>query len=506
MFKHSFTIYVTVGVLALAGISYGVIDYNSSPSYNLIAVQRGTVIREASASGKVESPTHIDLHFKNSGRVTAKFVNTGDSVVAGQTLLRQDSRELSAQLQELNAGVDVQKAQLAQALAGASVEDIRLAETAVINALRAIKDAEAGLKKSIQDTYTKSDDAVRTKADVVFTNPRADNPQINFIINNTQLELKTESQREKIEGLLKNWSSSLKESTEDLETLVELSEENLSEVVRLLDYIAQSLNTHVAGLSETTLENWKASVSTARSNVNSVAATLSNKTEALASAQGALISAEDALAQAKAPIRKEDIELYQAQIRQAEASVARVRANLADTNLIAPVGGVITATEVNVGEIITPSVAAVSLAPSGMLQIKLNVSENNIVGVSVGQKTRITLDAFGNDTEWIGTVVAIDPAETIVGGAVYYQTTVVFDDVDERVRSGMTANVWVVIATREDVLFIPASALKKKGAVTYVEVYTSDSIEERVVETGITGKSGVIEILSGLEENEQIVT
>ena len=501
-------------VWAVAVIIIGVVGYlfyahSSKPTYTAVPVIRGAIVQEASASGKVEPRVQVDLHFKNSGRLIARTVDVSDRVDAGDILARQDTRELEAQLQEVEAGVDVQKARLAQLLAGTSDEDIRLAETAVANAQQTVLDARESVTEAIQDAYTKADDAVRTKADVIFTDPHAADPQVSFVVNNQSVEHNVELQRKTVETALKSWNAlrSQLSTSADLEADVTDSQQYLQQVTSLLDYVAQALNAHVSGVTSTTLDAWKASISTARTNINTTASALVIAAEALKSAKGALVSAQDALSIKKAPARSADVALKEAEIRAAEAKIGLIEAQIGETRLVAPSEGTVTKVDGEVGEIVGPEREVVSLTPKGALQIKLNVSENNIAGVQPGQQVRITLDAFTDGIEWQGTVVAVDPAETVVGGAVYYQTTVLFNEEDDRIKSGMTANAWVITAMKDRALFIPASAIEDRDGVKYVRVMNQEGgVVERRIETGITGKQGVIEVVSGLSEGEPVMT
>ncbi|MBU2081949.1 hypothetical protein KKH14_00790, partial [Patescibacteria group bacterium] len=120
---------------------------------------------------------------------------------------------------------------------------------------------------------------------------------------------------------------------------------------------------------------------------------------------------------------------------------------------------------------------------------------------------------FDANVEWAGKIVKIDPAETVKGGAIYYKTTVFFDKEDKRIRSGMTANIWVKTASKENALYIPLNAIKEKRGkeptdsrlYPYVEVLEGNQIKEKEVQTGMKGENGMIEIISGLNEGEQII-
>jgi multidrug efflux pump subunit AcrA (membrane-fusion protein) len=157
------------------------------------------------------------------------------------------------------------------------------------------------------------------------------------------------------------------------------------------------------------------------------------------------------------------------------------------------------------GEVATANTVIASILPLVALQIKVNVSEDNIVNVKTGQRVDIELDAFGGDSHFFGTVTQIDPQQTIVGGAVYYQATVVFDQNYEGILPGMTANVTITTATKNNVLLAPASALQQIGGKYYAQVLKEKTAIQTMVQAGISGASSV-EIISGLADGDQVVT
>lgn len=110
----------------------------------------------------------------------------------------------------------------------------------------------------------------------------------------------------------------------------------------------------------------------------------------------------------------------------------------------------------------------------------------------------------------MGMVVDVEPAETEISGVVYYKTTVQLDLEEENaegVRPGMTANVKIVSNTKPGVLVLPRRAVLRNGR-EYVRVLTNEkgAYEERDVTTGLQGDDGLIEIISGLKEGEEVVT
>jgi len=122
----------------------------------------------------------------------------------------------------------------------------------------------------------------------------------------------------------------------------------------------------------------------------------------------------------------------------------------------------------------------------------------------------VTLDAFGDDVHFDGAVVSIEPGETEISGVVYYKTKVLMDDYPDRpVKSGMTANVNINTDRQDGVLVLPRRAVIFKDAKKIVRVLTNKEkveFEEREVTTGLEGNDGLVEILSGLQKGEEVIT
>ncbi len=145
-----------------------------------------------------------------------------------------------------------------------------------------------------------------------------------------------------------------------------------------------------------------------------------------------------------------------------------------------------------------------SLIPDAKLQVDVNLSEGNVGGVRAGQPVSISLDAFP-DASWQGTVAKVDPAQTIVGGAVYYKTKVLFSVPDDRVKPGMTANVLIETGSASSTLVVPASAVQTSGTSTVAVRIENGKTINRNVTTGLKSRNGLVEITSGLSEGQEVV-
>jgi HlyD family secretion protein len=93
------------------------------------------------------------------------------------------------------------------------------------------------------------------------------------------------------------------------------------------------------------------------------------------------------------------------------------------------------------------------------MQIDANVAEGDIGGVEVGQNVDFTVDAFMNRT-FHGQVVQIRNAPITVQNVVTYDTVISVNNADLKLKPGMTANVSIIVAERDDALKIPNAALR----------------------------------------------
>jgi HlyD family secretion protein len=215
-------------------------------------------------------------------------------------------------------------------------------------------------------------------------------------------------------------------------------------------------------------------------------------------------AAAAALAQMRAAVRLVDRAPLDAAIAQARVAAESAAANVSKTEIRAPTDGVVTDIAINVGELAAAKAVAISML-STHYEIEADIPEVDVAKVRVGQTVDITLDALGMDTHLPGTVLSVNPAETVIQDIVYYKMRVVFSKDLEVVKPGMTANVTVDTNRKTDVLAIPLRAVQEKGTDRIVRVFENEQPEDRVVKLGLRGDGGLVEILSGLGEGEMVI-
>lgn len=192
--------------------------------------------------------------------------------------------------------------------------------------------------------------------------------------------------------------------------------------------------------------------------------------------------------------------------RSARTAVESARVVLTDTALRAPFAGTVTAVEVRVGEVAPAGTTVVTMQSFGPPDIVFDIPESDAVKLKVGQTGSVTFDAYGEDLRFTVTLVDLAPAATLVEGVPTFRATFALETDDERLKSGMTATITVRAAERRDVLAVPQRALTRRDGRTFVRVLQENQqIEEREVSLGLTGSDGMVEIVRGLTQGEQVV-
>lgn len=157
------------------------------------------------------------------------------------------------------------------------------------------------------------------------------------------------------------------------------------------------------------------------------------------------------------------LEVSAAQIKQAQALLDTADLDLKYTVIRSPVNGIVIARNVEVGQTVTagfttPNIFLIALDLTKM-QVDTNVSESDIGGIREGQEAVFTVDTYPR-VEFQGIVRQIRNAPIIVQNVVTYDVVIEVDNRDLRLKPGMTANVSITVARKDDVLMVPNAAFR----------------------------------------------
>lgn len=180
-------------------------------------------------------------------------------------------------------------------------------------------------------------------------------------------------------------------------------------------------------------------------------------------AQGIVAQSDLDTAESEARQAEAQIALADAAVRSAEARLAEARVNLDYTRIVSPVDGVVVSRSVSVGQTVaasfqTPTLFNVATTLTKM-EVSASVSESDIGGVAVAQDATFTVDAYPG-SPFRGRVKQVRNSPVNVQNVVTYDVLISVDNEDLRLKPGMTANVSITTARRDDAVRIPTAALR----------------------------------------------
>ena len=191
-----------------------------------------------------------------------------------------------------------------------------------------------------------------------------------------------------------------------------------------------------------------------------------------------------------------------AQIRRTEGLLSQSRDQLSKTTIVAPMDGIVSSLSSEVGERVvgTGSFAGTEImriANLDDMEVRVNVNENDVVNVKVGDKARITIDAYPN-RRFSGSVKEIASAARTTGQftqeeVTNFQVKVRIEDKDLRIRPGMSANVDIETKTVENVVAVPIQAVtvrSREGSKTIDQL--ASEREKKTKETQGEGAAAAV--------------
>jgi macrolide-specific efflux system membrane fusion protein len=273
------------------------------------------------------------------------------------------------------------------------------------------------------------------------------------------------------------------------------------------------------------------SVSNAEASLSNVTAQRAAATASLTEAQlgfertqrlfdgGAASKADYDAAEARLANARASLAAANAQIRQANLSLNTAQTNLGYTRIVAPMDGTVVAIVTEEGQTVNANQSAptiVMLAQLDKMTVSAEISEADIAKVTEGQEVYFT--TLGDSgTRHYAELRTVAPAPSSIettssasssssASAVYYNGLFDVDNADGKLRTGMTAQVNIVLASARDAITVPASALERRGREGYFArvVKENGEIEQRAVKVGIS-TSVMAQVTEGLQPGEKVV-
>lgn len=187
----------------------------------------------------------------------------------------------------------------------------------------------------------------------------------------------------------------------------------------------------------------------------------------------------------------------------ADAALEQAQTQLNNCTITSPINGVVGSVNLSLGDNSSLQSPAVVVSDSSRLETEIMVSESEVSYITTGSDVEIDIRA-ASDKPFKGKVESVS---TVPDSAKRnYAVKIVMDNPENRVRSGMFAEVQVDTISKKDVLYIPVSAVIPTGGREIVYTVDKDQrARELEVQSGIRNDN-YVEIVKGLQAGQEVIT
>ncbi len=216
-------------------------------------------------------------------------------------------------------------------------------------------------------------------------------------------------------------------------------------------------------------------------------------------AQRTVSEAQLSAAQSAVQSVQGDVERIQAQKKEAEAAVAQAQVMLSYTEIRAPFNGVVIQKKLDVGDMAIPGQPLFVVETASKPQLFAYIPETFVPRLKVGQRMNVQIDSLHKT--FLGEIAEIEPKADPSTRTVLVKVNL---SPHPDLVSGLYGKLLVPYGTYR-VLVIPEKALREIGQLSLVDVLNREGYPERRFVTTGEHHDGMVEILSGLEEDEEVV-
>ena len=227
-------------------------------------------------------------------------------------------------------------------------------------------------------------------------------------------------------------------------------------------------------------------------------------------AQGALTAAKIAYTSAqlsydnvKAQNTDADIQAQQSAVSTAQSALEIAQLIYDSITVRSPAAGVVAEIAVNVGDLISPSTALMTVIDPDPMWLQAQVNENDMVQLKLGQTATVTPAGYP-DLFIKGKVTQIDLHAQVQANVSVFTATIEVPNKDGKLLWGMNADAEIAVLSLNSVLTLPVAAIKTSNGASTVTIIDGGQMVSWDVQTGATDGTKT-QILAGLDEGSEVV-
>jgi HlyD family secretion protein len=494
--KKSVKTLAIVALVAAAAVGgylrFRTTQVSASEAPTTASVQRGSLSATVAGAGNIRAHQTADLSFGQSGTVKAINVAVGNRVKTGDLLAELDTADLELSLRNAEVGLKNAQDTLAQAENPNTEQDISNARAALASAQAAYDKVAAGASASELTTAQAAVASAQAAYDAAVKSAgTSDSSLVSAAATFEKARIAVQQAQAAYDKISWRGDAAATSQAQDLQSAT-------------IDY--DSAKAAYDAAAATADSDAKSKVASAAATLQSAKTTLADlkgqvTASDLAAAQATLTQAQNNLDELLSGPDAVSLDIARNGVETAQIAVEQATLALQQAQIVAPFDGMITAVDAVVGQ--AASGAAVTIADLDNLEVVVDMSEVDVNQLRTGQQVEITLDAL-TDVTLQGTVTQIAPAGLLSSGVVNYPVTVALAKTAEGVKTGMTANLSIIVDQRDDVLMVPNRAVRTVNRQKVVTLWTNGQQIQTPVQTGLNNDT-MTEITSGVNEGDVVV-
>ncbi|MBI2048596.1 MAG: efflux RND transporter periplasmic adaptor subunit [Parcubacteria group bacterium] len=322
------------------------------------------------------------MYTQKSGQVTRVNKRLGDRVAAGEAIAEIENAAERAALLSAQGGYEAAKASQS------------ISATSAAGAETSLASAEAAARNTLASAYASVDNAVRTTADSMISNPESARPVFNIQSKNSQLPVNIVNKRIALSPVLNREANAPRNlAGTALREEIQRTQAEVRTALSLLDDLVGALNLGIATYDTTDAEI-AAFLTSATGARTTLLATASGLTSALDSLDAKTTAVEIAQKSSESGGSTE-VTTSQAAVKQAEGALAAARANYEKSIIRSPISGTLNALHISRGDFVQMNVPAAEVANNGALEVVTQVTEADAREIIVGTKVSLDKNAVG---------------------------------------------------------------------------------------------------------------
>lgn len=196
------------------------------------------------------------------------------------------------------------------------------------------------------------------------------------------------------------------------------------------------------------------------------------------------------------------VQVARTNVANAESALALARKNLSYAIIPSPIDGFVSERTADLGEYVSPQQKVATIVRTNPLRIRIDIPEQAISEVQVGQAVSITTSAWP-DRNFSGRVARIAPSVSATSRTLTVEAEI--ENSSGALKPGQFATVRILQSRAEPAVLVPARAVITQAGVSRVFVIKDGHAEQRLVQMGQT-EGDLIEIRNGVAADEQVAT